>query len=474
MIPNLCTRLAVIKIAFTLARLQGNPMDKNNEILGKLKGIIDPDLGKDIVTLGFVKNVTCDDAGNVAFAIELTTPACPVKEHFKRTAELLVKQLPWVKNVTVNMTAQKRGAPLTAGPGLQNVQNIIAVSSCKGGVGKSTVAVNLAFALQKIGAKIGILDADVYGPSLPTLVALPHTRLFQNHAGLIEPLDFEGAKLMSFGFVNAHQGGGPAIMRGPMVTQVISQLLTQTDWGQLDYLIIDFPPGTGDIQLTLTQLIPITAAVIVTTPQQLAFVDVVKGIQMFDQVKVPVIAVVENMSYFECGKCHEKHHLFGQGARKKLVEQFGIQNSFEIPILPEISRLSDSGRPVVLADGALAGHYTTIADSVVREVSKIKFGGLTRPDIRYEAGRGIVVTASADRTFVIPAAELRRACRCAACRDEFSGQPTLNPSAVADSVFPETIHPMGNYAVAIAWSDGHTSSIYPYDVILQFASQRQI
>jgi DUF971 family protein len=288
---------------------------------------------------------------------------------------------------------------------------------------------------------------------------------------LIQPLEFHDAKLMSFGFVSAHQGGGPAIMRGPMVTQVINQLLTQTDWGQLDYLIIDFPPGTGDIQLTLTQLIPITAAVIVTTPQQLAFVDVVKGIQMFDQLKVPVIAVIENMSYFECGKCHERHHLFGQGARKKLVEQFGIQNSFEIPILPEISRLSDSGMPVALAGGETTQHYITIADAVVREVSKLRFGGSTRPEVSYTAGRGIVINRADGTSSTINAATLRRACRCASCNDEFSGQPILDPATVSDAVFPETIQPMGNYAVAIAWSDGHTASIYPYDVILKLAAQ---
>lgn len=446
-------------------------MDKNNEILEKLKGIMDPDLGKDIVTLGFVKQLTCDKAGNVAFAIELTTPACPVKDHFKRTAESLVEQLPWVKNVTVTMTAQKRGVPLMAGPGLKGVESIIAVSSCKGGVGKSTVAVNLAFALQKLGARVGIFDADVYGPSLPTMVPPQRQSIYQNENGAIQPLEFHDAKLMSFGFVNTHQGGGPAIMRGPMVTQVINQLLTKTDWGQLDYLIIDFPPGTGDIQLTLTQLIPITAAVIVTTPQQLAFVDVVKGIQMFDQVKVPVVAVVENMSYFECGKCHEKHHLFGQGARKKLVEQFGIQNSFEIPILPEISRLSDNGTPVALAGGETAQHYTAIADAVVREVSKLRFGGITRPEVSYTAGRGISIHWADGTSALINAAELRRACRCASCNDEFSGQPLLDPASVADSVVPETIQPMGNYAVAIAWSDGHASSVYPYDMFLRLTAQ---
>jgi len=447
-------------------------MDKEAQVLEKLKVIIDPDLGKDIVSLGFVKNVIIDDVGNVSFVIELTTPACPVKDHFKRTAEAAVKELAWVKKVTITMTAQPRQHTLMeTGPGLKEVGSIIAVSSCKGGVGKSTTAVNLAYSLQKLGAKIGIFDADVYGPSLPTMVKPKDRQVYQNPDGSIVPLEFEGAKLMSFGFVSAHQGGGPAIMRGPMVTQVINQLLTQTDWGDLDYLILDLPPGTGDIQLTLTQIIPITAAVIVTTPQELSFVDVVKGIQMFDKLKVPVVSVVENMSYFECGKCGEKHHLFGQGARRRLVEQFGIQNSFEIPIVPEISRLSDAGTPVVLNDGDLARHYEAIAASVVREVSRLKFGDMSRPKLAYSGGRGIVVTTADGKESLIKAADLRRRCRCAVCVDEFSGKQVLAPESVPEMVFPKSIQPMGNYAVAIAWSDGHTSSIYPYDMILKMAAE---
>lgn len=445
-------------------------MHKENAVLEKLKGIVDPDLGRDIVSLGFVKHLKVDDAGNVSFVIELTTPACPVKEHFKRTAEALVGELPWAKKIAVTMSAQTRAGHAlgAAGAGLKQVANIIAVSSCKGGVGKSTVAVNLAYALKNLGAKVGIFDADVYGPSLPTMVSPQATQVFQNDDGMIGPLEFEGVKLMSFGFVSG--GGGPAIMRGPMVTQVINQLLTTTAWGELDYLVLDLPPGTGDIQLTLTQLIPITAAVIVTTPQHLSFVDVVKGIQMFDALKVPVVGVVENMSYFECGKCHEKHHLFGQGARKKLVEQFGIQNSFEIPILPEISRLSDAGTPVALAGGDSAKHYAEIAGSVVREVSKLQHGGLARPTVAFVGGRGIVVTTGDGQEHVIAAAALRRACRCAGCVEEFSGQPLLAPESVPETITPKTIQPMGNYAVAVAWSDGHTSSVYPYDAILKLAA----
>lgn len=445
-------------------------MNKDAEVLEQLKAIIDPDLGKDIVTLGFIKGLTCDE-GDVSFTIELTTPACPVKDEFRRRAEELVGKLPWVTSVTVIMSAQKRSAPaLTAGPGLKGVENIIAVSSCKGGVGKSTVAVNLAYSLQKLGAKVGIFDADVYGPSLPTMVSPPNKAVFQTFEGLLAPLEYKDAKLMSFGYVSGPQGGGPAIMRGPMVTQVINQLLTTTDWGDLDYLVLDLPPGTGDIQLTLTQLIPITAAVIVTTPQELSFVDVVKGIQMFDKLKVPVVGVVENMSYFVCTKCSEKHYVFGQGARRRLVEQFGIQNSFEIPINPEISRMSDNGTPVALSGSELAQHYATVAQSVVREVAKLKHGGLARPKVVFNPGRGIVVTTGDGKDHIVKPADLRRACRCAVCVEEFSGKQILKPETIPDNIYPKTIQAMGNYAVAVTWSDDHASSIYPYDVMLKLAT----
>jgi len=447
--------------------------DRNVEILDKLKSVIDPDLGKDIVTLGFIKDLHHDDAGRVSFTVELTTPACPVKERFRSDCERLVRELPWVTSVDVIMSAAPRSNPLTArAPGLKGVANILAVSSCKGGVGKSTCAVNLAYTLSRMGAKVGIFDADVYGPSLPTMVSPAITELYAV-ADMIQPLDYEGVKLMSFGFVPTGQpGGGAAIMRGPMVSQVINQLLTTTAWGELDYLVIDFPPGTGDIQLTLTQLIPITAAVIVTTPQQLSFVDVVKGIQMFDKLKVPTIAVVENMSYFECGTCKTRHNLFGQGARKKLVEQFGLRNSFEIPILPEISKHSDEGTPAILAvpNGQVAKIYSEIGDAVVREVSRLKFGAVDKPRVMYTPGIGIVVTMADGGERTVKPADLRRKCKCALCIEEFSGKPLLRPEEVADNVYPKSMQPMGNYAVAIQWSDGHNSSIYPYEAITALAN----
>jgi Mrp family chromosome partitioning ATPase/DUF971 family protein len=447
-------------------------MSKEAEVLDSLRGIIDPDLHKDIVTLGFVKNLSVQPDGRVSFQVELTTPACPVKAQFKSACEEAVSRLPWVTAVAVTMTAAERKNPLLASaPGLARVAHLVAVSSCKGGVGKSTVAVNLAYTLAHQGGRVGLFDADVYGPSLPTMVSPDSTDVYQKN-NLIQPLAYRDVKLMSFGFVSGGPGGGPAIMRGPMVTQVINQLLTGTEWGELDYLVIDFPPGTGDIQLTLTQLIPLTAAVIVTTPQDLSFVDVVKGVQMFDKLKVPTVAVVENMSYFICPQCRTRHHLFGQGALRKLKEQFGIQNAVEIPIEPELSPLSDSGRPFVLErpDHPVTALYRELAAATVREISRIRYGETARPQVSYAKERGIVVTVPGGAETVIAPAALRRRCRCALCVEEMTGRPVLRPESVSEAIYPTAIQSMGNYAVAIQWSDGHTSSIYPYDTLLAAAA----
>lgn len=435
--------------------------DRNNEVLEALRVVIDPDLGQDIVTLGFIKNLTVD-GGDVGFTIELTTPACPVKESFRKRAEEAVRKLGWVKDVQVEMSARARQhPPRKEANGLSEVGRIIAVSSCKGGVGKSTVAVNLAFALQRSGAAVGLLDADIYGPSLPTLVKLPDPKLYSAN-GKIQPLMYEGVKLMSFGY--AADQSKAAIMRGPMVSSIINQLATDTDWGALDYLVVDMPPGTGDIQLTLTQQLPFTGALIVTTPQKLSFVDVVKGMQMFETVKVPTLGVAENMSYFICDKCDKKHRPFGQGALSRLVEQFGIENAFEIPLLSEVTKTCDRGVPVVVEnpEGELAKRYIQIAGEVVREIERLKNGAVVPPEVSYVKGKGIVVSRDGDERVVDPA-DLRRRCRCASCKDELTGEPILQPGDVPDNVYPLEIERMGNYAVAVKWSDGHSSSIYPYE-----------
>jgi Mrp family chromosome partitioning ATPase/DUF971 family protein len=441
--------------------------DRTAEVLDRLRAIVDPDLGRDIVSLGFVKDLRVE-AGAVSFTVELTTPACPVRAQFQQACEEAVSRLPWVRRVDVRMSARPHEPREAMSlPGLAGVEHIVAVSSCKGGVGKSTVAVNLAYSLAQAGARVGLFDADVYGPSLPTLVSIPDPQIYGKDEMLL-PLERDGVRLMSFGHVSAATGGGAAIMRGPMVSQVVNQLLTGTDWGALHYLVVDLPPGTGDIQLTLTQIVPLTAAVIVTTPQDLSFVDVVKGIQMFDKVKVPAIAVVENMSHFTCDQCGKKHHVFGHGARRKIVEEFGIPHAFEIPLHPDVSRLGDAGRPLVLEqpDGEVAKIYRALTDAVVREISRLQFGGRRKPAVAYEPDRGILVTLPSGATHAIEPAALRRRCRCAACVDEMTGEALLKPEQVAPGIYPTGIQPMGNYAVAVTWSDGHASSIYPHEMLV--------
>jgi Mrp family chromosome partitioning ATPase/DUF971 family protein len=457
-------------------------MTQEAEVLNALRVIIDPDQGKDIVTLGFVQDLKIGEDGSVSFVLELTTPASPVKEQFVSACEEAVSALPWVTSVFVLLSAQPQKSPTQKSPtqksplenqslGLQQVGDIIAVSSCKGGVGKSTIAVNLAHTLAAMGSKVGLFDADIYGPSLPTLVRVEDTTVYQQDE-LIVPLEHHGIKMMSFGYIPKNPGSEAAIMRGPMVTQVINQLLTGTQWGALDYLVLDMPPGTGDIQLTLTQLVPIAAAVIVTTPQQLSFIDVTKGIQMFDKVKVPTVAVVENMSYFQPTPGGEIYYLFGRGARKQLVELYGFRNSFEIPIVPELAKCCDAGTPLVSEepDGAVADVFRELAGAVVREISTMRHAGVPKPAVSYSPGRGIVLTLPDGTEHELDPVEVRLNCRGAHSVDEFSGERLISRDDVPLDIYPMRIAAMGNYAVTIQWSHDHPASIYPYDQLMAMAA----
>jgi len=360
-------------------------------------------------------------------------------------------------------------------PCLAGVQRLLAVSSCKGGVGKSTTAVNLALALARYGLRVGLLDADVYGPSLPTLLRPDDPQLFQNDEGHILPLTACGLRVMSFGWIDPSQQRGAAILRGPMVSQVVSQLATRVAWGELDYLVIDFPPGTGDIQLTLTQQLPIDAALIVTTPQQLSFVDVVKGIQMFDTVKVPTVGVVENMSYYQCVSCGEKQRLFGEGARRRLIEQFGFQHTFEVPLDPRLSSDGDEGSPMVFSRPAdpVSGIYYAIAEAVHGEISKLQSESTGMPVLAYNVGQNCELTYPGGRIVEISPAELRYVCRCAACVSETTGEKLIRPEDIDPDIYPTAIQPVGNYAASVQWSDGHRSSIYPYDYLRELFDPAQ-
>jgi ATP-binding protein involved in chromosome partitioning len=342
-------------------------------VLEALRPIVDPDFRKSIVELGFVKNLRVD-GDRVSFAIELTTPACPVKAEFEKAARERVGALPGVRQVDVTMTANTRGVGATARDGvvLPGVKNTIAVASGKGGVGKSTTAMNLALALRETGASVGVMDADVYGPSLPLLLGVsgrPET-IERDGQKRIAPLEAYGMRVMSMGFfVNE---SSPVIWRGPMVHGLIRQFLADVEWGELDYLVIDLPPGTGDAALTLTQQAPLSGAVIVTTANDLSVLDARKGLRMFEKVAVPVLGVVENMSYFVPPDLPDRrYYIFGQGGGKRVADELGVDFLGEVPIDPRVVEGGDRGKPIVVfaPDSEAAQAFRRLAGEVARRLA---------------------------------------------------------------------------------------------------------
>jgi ATP-binding protein involved in chromosome partitioning len=334
--------------------------------------IIDPDFGRSIVDLGFVKNIRFE-GGAVSFDIELTTPACPVKEEFEREARERVSALAGVETVSVRMTSQTRGrSGAQDAEVLPGVKNTLAVASGKGGVGKSTTAVNLALALAETGASVGILDADVYGPSLPLLMGIngrPRTEEHGEKKAII-PLEAHGVRVMSMGFFLTKDS--PVIWRGPMVHGLIRQFLTDVVWGELDYLVIDLPPGTGDAALTLTQMAPLAGAVIVTTANDLSTADARKGLVMFEKVDVPVLGVIENMSYFVPPDLPDRrYHIFGEGGGKRIADELSVPFLGEVPIDSRVVSGGDSGRPILIEapDSDAAAAFRRISGALARKIA---------------------------------------------------------------------------------------------------------
>jgi Mrp family chromosome partitioning ATPase/DUF971 family protein len=425
-------------------------MVTEKEVLDALSGIIDPDFQRDIVSLGFIKDLKID-GGTVSFAMELTTPACPLKSAFKQQAEECVGALPGVGNVDVTMTSRKRESqPEQAESGMSGVKNIIAVSSCKGGVGKSTVAAMLARTLAGRGMATGLLDADIYGPSLPTLFNLHHPEVYSNDRERILPVQADGLKLMSFAFLT---GDGPTVLRGPLVAQYIQHLLHGVEWGELDYLVLDLPPGTGDIQLTISQTVHIDGAVIVTTPHQLSLTDVRKGIMMFDKVNVPVLGVIENMAWFACDSCGKKHYLFGDAGSKTLENMFGLDTLAELPITPDL-RLE---------------YADETTDAVIRALGKKSMDLTAEPSVTFDA-RAITLNWPGGETVSVPNKILRQACSCALCIDEMTNAPILDPKTVPDDIHALKVGVIGNYAITVDWSDGHNTGFFPYKTIRELAA----
>jgi len=339
------------------------------QVLEALATIRDPDLGRDVVSLGMIKELDVSPQGKVSFTFELTTPACPVRDRFKSQAEDAVRELGGVTDVAVRMTANVRPAFMRPKPSeiLPGVKQTIAVASGKGGVGKSTVAVNLAAALRLSGASVGLLDADIYGPSVPVMTGSQKTPEQSN--GRLLPIEAHGMKLMSFGHLNP--GSEPTIYRGPMVGKAIEAMMVQVDWGRLDYLVIDLPPGTGDASLTLAQAVPLTGVAIVCTPQDVATDIAVKALQMFRRLNVTPLGLIENMSWYVCPSCGHRHEIFSHGGAEAAAKRFGVPFLGAIPLEESIREDADSGTPVVISrpESAGAKAFVAIAQQVAARTS---------------------------------------------------------------------------------------------------------
>jgi ATP-binding protein involved in chromosome partitioning len=342
-------------------------------VLDALKVVTDPDLHKDIVSLGFIKDLTID-GGRVAFTIELTTPACPVKEQMRDQARAAVAQLPGVSAVDVNMSARVReavGGDSTRSP-IPGVKNIIAVGAGKGGVGKTTVAVNLAIALAKCGGKVGMIDADIYGPNVPIMLGMKGEQLTTDGEKIV-PAEKYGLQVVSMAFLTADDA--PIIWRGPMLHGALQQFFREVRWVDLDYLVIDLPPGTGDVALSLSQSVPVAGAIVVTTPQQVSLADSRRAIAMYKKLNIPPIGIVENMSYFVCANCRHEADIFGHGGGEKMAAELNIPFLGRVPIYQPIREGSDVGVPLMISepDSPAAQAFMAAAERTAAQVSIASF-----------------------------------------------------------------------------------------------------
>jgi ATP-binding protein involved in chromosome partitioning len=318
-------------------------------VLDALRAVRDPDLNRDIVTLKFVKNLRIDERGGVAFSIELTTPACPVKDQMREQARQVVAAIPGVTTVDIEMTAQVRSTSnVDAGKTpVAGVKNIIAVGAGKGGVGKTTVAVNLAIALSQMGSRVAMIDGDVYGPNVPIMLGIS-TQLAGDERGQIIPAQQYGIQLVSMAFLASDDS--PVIWRGPMLHGVIQQFFRNVHWDAVDYLIVDMPPGTGDVALTLSQTVPVAGSVVVTTPQTVSVADTRRAVRMYQKLNVPILGVVENMSHFVCPECRHESDIFGKGGGERLAVDLGIPFLGRVPLYEPIRLGGDTGVPITIAE----------------------------------------------------------------------------------------------------------------------------
>ena len=344
-------------------------MTDRDAVLNALRVVTDPDLHRDVVSLGFIKDIAIEGR-RVSFVLELTTPACPVKGQLRDQAIEAVKGLPDVDDVDVRVTANVRSvsAPETGRPPLPGVRNILAVGAGKGGVGKSTVAVNLALALARFGSRVGLLDGDIYGPNVPMMLGLGSTQL-ETDGKQIVPAEAHGVQVVSIGFLTADDA--PIVWRGPMLHSAIRQFCQDVAWNDLDYLIVDMPPGTGDVALSLSQLVPVVGSIVVTTPQGVSLSDSRRAVRMYEKLNISTLGLVENMSYYACQNCHHEADIFGHGGGEGLASELGVPFLGRLPLYQAIREGGDAGLPIVVGDPSspAAAEFLKLAERVGASVS---------------------------------------------------------------------------------------------------------
>jgi ATP-binding protein involved in chromosome partitioning len=350
---------------------------EQTSVLAALKVVSDPDLNRDIVGLGFIKDLQID-GGRVAFTIELTTPACPVKDQMRDQARAAVMEVPGVTAVDVRLSARVREAVGADGSrqSLPGVKNVIAVGAGKGGVGKTTVAVNLAVALATCGSKVGIIDGDIYGPNVPIMLGLK-TQLTTDGQKIV-PAEKYGLQVISMGFLTGDDA--PIIWRGPMLHGALQQFFREVRWGDLDYLVIDLPPGTGDVALSLSQTVPVAGAIVVTTPQQVSLADTRRAVAMYKKLNIPPLGVVENMSHYVCTNCQHEADIFGRGGGERMAGELGIPFIGRIPIYQPIREGSDSGVPLMISDPESPAARAFMA-AAERTAAQVSIASYNRPTI---------------------------------------------------------------------------------------------
>ncbi|HJO27866.1 MAG: P-loop NTPase [Candidatus Poseidoniia archaeon] len=430
-----------------------------------LRTIKDPLLRRDIISLGYVHGLT--SSGNrVRFTLRLPSPASPHGEELAGKCREALLTLDGIDTVEIETAWEVPRLPALEAPttpaALAQVKQIIAVASGKGGVGKSTIAVNLAFACAQAGARVGILDIDVYGPSVPGMFGLREHRLIGGQQGVLEPVKAHGLEIMSMGFLTTKET--PVVWRGPIASQLVQQFLGMVAWGELDYLFVDLPPGTGDIQLTLTQSVPLSGVLIVTTPQVVAHTIAEKGLRMFQQVKVPILGIIENMAYYHCPECDHHDPIFREGGGEAVAKAMDLPLLARIPLNSSIATAMDAGEP--LAEGEIGDAFRALAGEAMARASATALGEALNPaapqELAIAAGGAVQVKWRDGVEQAIPAHTLRSECPCAGCVDEFSGEKLLLPEQIPTDIVVASTASIGRYAVRFDFSDGHNSGIYEF------------